>query len=1296
MVRPRPEVAHLHGCRNPPQPLPRRHTEVGGCTVVPADLHHDKFPRAGSSGARQAAVQEHRRHGEGSLNDRRDSHHHHVPHPIPDPVPYDLKPPSQIPDSFSIASWNCRTLFGSTQGGDEQARRQRAKWRTVVELAKLFLIVVLQETHGSEHDLNSLRNVLPRHLIVGSFTASGRGGGLVFILDSALADLFRVQDIGQLAVVHVVPGRVALLRLPATTQLQALDVMNIHFELEMATGDVGFYAARIGLANAVLRAIAPRHIVHTILAGDWNSTASDEPRLNPIEGSFYPGRCAIAKHLEAGLVGFTELYQPHYTRRGMSGGVITNLSRIDRIYSNGPTCELLDRHPVVATYGIVTNTLSPSDHIPITVKFFPAPAGPPVHSSIPAWVAKHKFFPSAVAQLWRTACHVPGGPMARLAVAKEVLHAAATITKAKAGEIGFESTPERLHWALSAFRGIRAGAAGLPHLRRAAAAFPDLIPWLPGGINAGDLHKLGDMVADLAAKSLNTDILEAIADEGPPSTKGRTRLSKMHALAATWRSQRRRLSLATIVDTNGIPQARTEDAAKLLEQFWEPIFRAKTIDPEAALRVMPFTPKVPEGLAWRVDRTIFRELVACPRDGAPGPDGLPYSAWRCAGIAFSDILFEAYEAFMDGEPLPADFNECLLVFIPKGDEPGDRGTVVRSPDLVRPISLSSTASKFFALAVNRPLAEAARVTVHPRQRGFVGGRSITDNIIEIEGFAQSYTIAEAEDPAILLFDIKAAFPSLAHQWLFVVLIRMGIPKSFIRSVKALYCGGVAVVVLQGARWGRFPILSGIRQGCPASGSLFALAIDPCFRYIMDKLGPGRGILTAYADDIAAAVKELFEALPILASAFAVVGRCSALELHPGKVVIIPLWKFDEMVVRTAVSVAAPSLAAAVIRNYGKLLGILLGPGAPLRQWMAVGEELRNRSRFLASLGMAWSGTLPLFRSHVLPVASHVAQMCSIPKEMFRAEAGCLAIALKIPYQSIPVTLLRSGQVIGLSYNVPDLHTLGKAATFRAAETSGVLAAVLAEHRRARRSRLLTLSPFLRDWTHAGVVGHMRDTHTELQAVFDRPPPVGRGIQAWAVKELRKKFHNDLVDQVLARRTSAMTGSPVSLEVASRLRARLFTLHAFVPQVVQSSMVRSICNAWTTTGRFSGPRLPCPFGCLAIRGDRWTHFPACSAVRRMWTTTCPSVDNIFFSELPLESVLLLSPRLAPDVVVQLALWSDVVGHCANEIRALGTAPAQVLADGHEMMAARLRFLAVQSDCTRSVIRRVRAASPQLNT
>ena len=147
----------------------------------------------------------------------------------------------------------------------------------------------------------------------------------------------------------------------------------------------------------------------------------------------------------------------------------------------------------------------------------------------------------------------------------------------------------------------------------------------------------------------------------------------------------------------------------------------------------------------------------------------------------------------------------------------------------------------------------------------------------------------------------------------------------------------------GQRWGRFPIRIGIRQGCPASGTLFALVADPCIRFIIHKLTPERGVLTAYADDVAAAVRELFEAIAVLDQAFEVIGRCSALELHPGKVVVIPLWKFVVDDVRAAITAVAPRLAEAKIQDFGKLLGIYIGPGVPPRQWTAVREELRAGS-----------------------------------------------------------------------------------------------------------------------------------------------------------------------------------------------------------------------------------------------------------------------------------------------------------------------------------------------------------------
>ncbi len=93
---------------------------------------------------------------------------------------------------------------------------------------------------------------------------------------------------------------------------------------------------------------------------------------------------------------------------------------------------------------------------------------------------------------------------------------------------------------------------------------------------------------------------------------------------------------------------------------------------------------------------------------------------------------------------------------------------------------------------------------------------------------------------------------------------------------------------------------------------------------------------------------------------------------------------------------------------------------------------------------------------------------------------------------------------------------------------------------------------------------------------------------------------------------------------------------------------------------------------------------------MWEGACPSALPIFVN-FSFEKALLLSSELTHEQAVQIALWTDVVGHCANDVRAAGTLPANVLLHGAEMMKARLRFLAVQSDSAREVICAMRAVS-----
>eukprot|EP00959_Pyramimonas_sp_CCMP1952_P029171 611954-Pyramimonas_sp.AAC.1 len=73
----------------------------------------------------------------------------------------------------------------------------------------------------------------------------------------------------------------------------------------------------------------------------------------------------------------------------------------------------------------------------------------------------------------------------------------------------------------------------------------------------------------------------------------------------------------------------------------------------------------------------MRWLIANLNISAPGPDGLPYMAWKRTPMA-SEILLNVTIASMKGSPVPLDFNESLLVFTPKGSEPEDSQTAFRA------------------------------------------------------------------------------------------------------------------------------------------------------------------------------------------------------------------------------------------------------------------------------------------------------------------------------------------------------------------------------------------------------------------------------------------------------------------------------------------------------------------------------------------------------------------------------------------------------------------------------------------
>ena len=385
----------------------------------------------------------------------------------------------------------------------------------------------------------------------------------------------------------------------------------------------------------------------------------------------------------------------------------------------------------------------------------------------------------------------------------------------------------------------RRGRDGKPGLiSRAFGAYPKLLEWchpFPAAItHTTELH---NHITELSCTNIDDMRMELEADSSIAEWKKVGKREALRRRASAWSSSRRRTSTFAILDCKGAPAISAAHSTQLLADHWGSVFAATPCSKVAQDQLLRHVVLAPEDINWRLPREDFITIAERCSDSTPGPDGIPYSAWVRADPRFVDCVHRAYEELLDGASLPDDFNDAHMVFLPKGEQDGDEHGIARLPESTRPLSLSNAVAKVIASALNASLSQCAARTVSPRQRGFVRGRHLLDNVIETEAAAVHFARFFGDSAGIVLLDLAAAFPSLAHSWIFSVLRKMGVPRFFRRALAKLYRKVNITILFGGIATAGFMASSGIKQGCPASGSLFALALDPFLRLLCLRLMP---------------------------------------------------------------------------------------------------------------------------------------------------------------------------------------------------------------------------------------------------------------------------------------------------------------------------------------------------------------------------------------------------------------------------------------------------------------------------
>ena len=150
-------------------------------------------------------------------------------------------------------------------------------------------------------------------------------------------------------------------------------------------------------------------------------------------------------------------------------------------------------------------------------------------------------------------------------------------------------------------------------------------------------------------------------------------------------------------------------------------------------------------------------------DSKPGPNGIPYYAYASGGPIACSILARVSRRAQSGLSFPYGFNDCEVLFPPKGSRDGDVVEVVRSESETRPLKCKNSDNKIIAGERNRAIAKIVAKGASTLQNGFIRGMNFLNNVVAIDTFARYASLkSDPNDfPLIVLFDLLCAFPSVS-------------------------------------------------------------------------------------------------------------------------------------------------------------------------------------------------------------------------------------------------------------------------------------------------------------------------------------------------------------------------------------------------------------------------------------------------------------------------------------------------------------------------------------------------------
>ena len=216
---------------------------------------------------------------------------------------------------------------------------------------------------------------------------------------------------------------------------------------------------------------------------------------------------------------------------------------------------------------------------------------------------------------------------------------------------------------------------------------------------------------------------------------------------------------------------------------------------------------------------LTKALQSMKKGKTPGSNGFPAEFFRLFWPEIGPFLYRAFiSSLLKNQKLPSH-REGIITLIPKQNKPA------HFLNSWRPITLLNVDYKIVSAAISSRLQSVMNSLISSTQTAYISGRYIGENTRLIFDLI-AHTESTKTPGMILAADFQAAFETVSWSYLRAVMNKFNFGPNFMKMIDLMYLNpnSHSRILLNGFLGEKIYLQRGIRQGDPASGYLFNLAV----------------------------------------------------------------------------------------------------------------------------------------------------------------------------------------------------------------------------------------------------------------------------------------------------------------------------------------------------------------------------------------------------------------------------------------------------------------------------------------